>query len=108
MYVSGRAFTLTSLSFNDCTEEAPAASETAFHRSGLHSGYACMSALQVSKVSPLKEGNSSKAYHSIYSSKQRGMAAELADILSDLDDAARLADELDFGVKSRSLQSGLS
>ena len=34
-------------------------------------------------------------------SKQRGMAAELADILNQLDDAARLADELDFGVGSR-------
>ena len=33
------------------------------------------------------------------------MAAELADILSQLDDAARLADELDLGVKSRSLQT---
>ena len=65
-----------------------------------------MAALQVSAVSPLKPGNSSKPHHSTCSSKQRGMAAELADILSQLDDAARLADELDFGVKSTSPQMG--
>lgn len=64
-----------------------------------------MAALQVSAVSPLNQGNSSKPHHSTSSFKQRGMAAELADILSQLDDAARLADELDFGVKSRSLQT---
>ena len=64
-----------------------------------------MAALQVSTASPLKQGNGSKPHHSVCS-KQRGMAAELADILSQLDDAARLADELDFGVKSRSPQMG--
>lgn len=65
-----------------------------------------MAALQVSTASPLKQGNGSKPHHSVCSSKQRGMAAELADILSQLDDAARLADELDFGIKSRSPQMG--
>ncbi|DBA81543.1 TPA: hypothetical protein ACH3X1_007317 [Trebouxia sp. C0004] len=44
---------------------------------------------------------SSAALRQPHVSKQRGMAAELADILSQLDDAARLADELDFGVGSR-------
>ncbi len=41
---------------------------------------------------------SSAAEQLLHVSKQRGMAAELADILSQLDDAARLANELDFGV----------
>ena len=36
-----------------------------------------------------------------HASKQRGMAAELADILSQLDDATKLADELDFTVNSK-------
>jgi len=44
---------------------------------------------------------SSAAEQQPHVSKQRGMAAELADILGQLDDAARLADELDFGVGSR-------
>lgn len=56
--------------------------------------------LQVSTLSPLDVSKNSKPHQSTNSSKHRGMAAELADILSQLDDAARLADELDFGVKS--------
>ena len=43
-------------------------------------------------------GKDKIAEQQFHGSKQRGMAAELADILSQLDDAAKLADELEFGV----------
>ncbi len=45
--------------------------------------------------------NISNAEQQLQASKQRGMAAELADILRQLDDAAKLADELDLGVNAR-------
>ena len=106
MYQAGHSNSHHSSRISMQTWEAPAASETLFHCSSLHSGHTCASVLQVCTVSPLEEGNSGKPHHSMYCAKQRGMAAELADILSQLDDAARLADELDFGVKSRSPQRG--
>lgn len=61
--------------------------------------------MQVSNVSPLIVSKSRQSQQSMHDSKQRGMAAELADILSQLDDAAKLADQLDYGVNSRSQHS---
>ena len=107
LHILARAFSLALQSSDEYADLGCSYSiQECSYRSNLHNGVAYMPALQVSTVSSLKDGNSIQPHHSMCSSKQRGMAAELADILSQLDDAARLADELDFGVKSRSRQRG--
>lgn len=62
----------------------------------------CLSVLQVSDMLPYHMNKSSHPNQKTHSPNHKGMAAELADILSELDEAARLADELDFGVNSGS------
>ena len=57
--------------------------------------------MQIHSPSQRQQEKTSGKQQQAQATKHMGMAAELADILSQLDDAAKLADELEFDVGSR-------